>query len=96
MGALMHLQKLRNYLPVDITLEVQRQISQLLSLAMISTSHYPVELFVYTTGLQADRDITFSPNMHFVNLEIPYRESFVSVTENWALLLLYCDCEEAC
>jgi hypothetical protein len=45
MGALMFLQKVRNYLPVDTGLKVQRQISQLPSLAMISTSHSAVELF---------------------------------------------------
>ena len=36
---------------------------------MISTSHSPVEVFVYITALQADSDVTFSLNMHFVNLE---------------------------
>jgi hypothetical protein len=94
MGALMLLQKVRNYLPIDLTLRVQRQISQLPSLVMISTSHFPAELFLYTTALQADSDVTFSLNMRFVNLGSPYRNSFVSVTENWALLLLYCYSEE--
>jgi hypothetical protein len=93
MGTFTLLQKVRNYWPVDITLKV-RQIPQLSSLAMNSTSHSPVGLFVYATALQADSDVTFSLNMHFVSMEIPYRDSLLSVTENWALLLLYCDCEE--
>jgi hypothetical protein len=88
MGTLMFLQKVHHYLPVDIPLKVQRLISQLPSLAMISTSHSPFELFVYCTAPQADSDVAFSLNMHFVNMGSPYRDSFLSVTEIWALLLL--------